>query len=348
MKKIVGILLVLSMLCLSLAGCGASTTSNKQVSDKPTGKEQETTKTYKIKVANILAADHPETLAFNKFKELVETKSEGKIKVEVYPNCQLGSSETYIDSMRQGAIEITSPGTVMAQLQPLVATPEMPLLFRDWDHVKKTLTGPLAEEMTKGMVEKLGVRHLGFAPISFRVITSNFEIKKFEDLKGMRLRVPNIPFYIEFAKGVGANPIAMAFSELFTGLEQKVVDGQENPYATIKANKFYEVQPYILDSRHIFTVHGWYINEKFYQSLPEKYQKIVADSAKEAIEYCYEISIKAEEEAIQFLKDKGIKIHFPDETFKEKLKESQKDVREFFYKQYPGSKELAEKIEKVQ
>ena len=105
---------------------------------------------------------------------------------------------------------------------------------------------------------------MGYGPVAFRVISSNFPIKSMEDFKGMRLRVPNIPMYIKMAENLGANAIAMSISELFTGLEQKVVDGQENPYNVIIANKFYEVQPYILDSRHNFTAHGWYANKSLW------------------------------------------------------------------------------------
>lgn len=333
--------MALFMVLLIVTGCGKSTPADT--------KQGDTGKVYKMKIASILSDSDPETLGLKKLKELIETKSDGNIKVELYPNAQLGAASTYLDTLRQGTIQMASPGSVMAQLQPLVAAPEMPFLFRDWDHARKVLTDPkYTDKLVEGMIEKNGIRALGFAPRSFRVMSFNKEVSSFDDLKGKRLRVPNIPFYIELAKALGTNPVALPLTELFSALEQNVVDGQENPYATISTSKFYEVQDYILESNHIFTVHGWYINEKFFQSLPDEYQKIVTESAKEAIDYTFDISIEAEKEAKELLKKEGVKIIVPDEQFKAKIREAKGPAREFFYKTYPGSKEWAEMVDAVQ
>jgi len=357
MKRVTSLILALVLVASVFAGCAnngqkgtdsPAQTNKAPATDSTNSESAKPSKVYTIKLANQQAEEHPQTKALYKFKEIVEAKSNGGIKVEVYPNCQLGSPEAYCDSLIQGAVEMALPGTVMAQSYPLAATPEFPFLFRDWDHAKKALNGPEGEEIHKGIIEKVGVRSLGMVPVAFRVISSNKEIKKFEDLNGLRLRVPNIPFYLDFAKGVGANAISMPLTELFTALEQKVVDAQENPYATITTSKFYEVQKYILESRHIFTAHGWYVNEKFYQSLPDDYKTIINDGVKEAINYCYDISIQAEEDAVEFLKEKGLKITVPDEEFKKKLRDSYEGVKENFFKMYPGSKEIIEKIKQVQ
>lgn len=355
MKKILVLLLVATLFTISFAACGQSDDSSakeetgiEKSGDTAASKSNDEQKSYKIKITNMLAADHPESLTMFKFKELIEERSEGNITVEVYPNSQLGPPETYIDSLLQGAVEMALPGTTFAERHPLIATPELPFLMRDWDHARKVLTGELGKEMVAGLPEKLGVRGLGWTPVSFRVVTSNFPIESFEDFEGMRLRVPNIPFYIEFAKGLNTNPITMSFTELFTGLEQKVVDGQENPYATIQANKFYEVQPYVLDTKHMFTSHPWFVNEKFYQSLTDEYKQMVEECVTEAIEYSYEISIKAEQDAIDYIQEQGVEILYPDDQFRQKLVESQKETREFFFDQYPGSEELAKKIEAIQ
>jgi tripartite ATP-independent transporter DctP family solute receptor len=330
MKKVFGLILSMLLMMSILAEYGVAAG-----------------KVYTIKLANMLADDHPESQAMFKFKELAEAKSKGQLKVEVYPNSQLGAAESYNDSLILGTIQMALPGTVIAQNFPNAAIPECPFLFRNWAHARKVLTGPVGDKIHEGMQQKIGVRCLGMIPVSFRVITSNKKLEKFEDFKGFRLRVPNIPFYIEFAKGIGANPITMNFSELFTSLEQKVVDGQENPYTTIKVQKLYEVQKYILDSRHIFTSHGWYVNERFYQSLPDNLKKIVNQSVKQAVNYCFDLSIKEEQESIKFIQKKGVTIIYPDAKFRKQLRDSQKSTREFFYKTYPDSKGIIERIEKV-
>ncbi len=295
----------------------------------------------KIKIASMQAEGTPETRSIFKFKELVEKRSNGNIIIEVYPNNQLGSPEAYIDSTRQGNIEMCIPGTTLSVHQPMVAVPEMPFLFRDWEHVKKALTDKyVIESMTKGIVEKVGLRNLGISPDAFRVVSSNEPIRSMNDFNKMRLRVPNIPLYIEWAKGIGVNAIALPFSELFTALEQGVADGQENPFATIQMMKFYEVQKYITTTRHIFSVHGWYVNEKFWQKLSAKNQELIARAVTDAIKYNFEIAAEAEQDAIKFLNENGLEIIEPDDTFKQKLIESQKEVYNWFYEKYPGSKKL--------
>lgn len=337
-KKVIALLMVL-VLSISLAACSGKT---QDASSNAPGQNNE--KTYKIKVANWHAPEHPINVGLNKFKELVEQKTDGKIKVEVYPNSQLGPEDTYIDSVKKGNVEMGITGTLMGRDVPMINIGEMPFLFDSWDHAKKVFMGPLGEEITNGLVEKAGVRNLAWMADGFRVTTSSFELSSFDKLKGMRLRIPNTPVYVEMTKGFGANPVTMPFSEVFTALEQKVVDGQENPYATIRSSKFYEVQKYILDSKHMFSPRLFIINESFYKSLPQEYQTIIADAAKEAAEYQWQVSIDSEKKDMEFLESQGVKITIPDENFKKQLLDSQKSMFEWFYNQYPGSKELAEKI----
>jgi tripartite ATP-independent transporter DctP family solute receptor len=334
-NKLVSTLMVVVVISMLLTACGG----NKTAASKDV---------YNMKVACILADNDPETLGLKKFKELVEDKSEGKIVVELYPNAQLGPAETYLDTLRQGTIQMASPGSVMAQLQPLVAAPEMPFLFNDWDHAKAVLTNDeLTDKLSEGMIENLGVRTLGFAPRGFRVISSNVSLETIDDLKDLRIRVPNIPFYIKLAEALNTSPIALPLTELFSALEQGVVDAQENPYTTIETSKFYEVQKYILETNHIFTTHGWYMNEKFFQSLPADLQQAVLDAANEAIDYVYDINIEQEEKSKEILEEAGVKIVVPDEQFKKDLVKLAAPAREFFFEQYEGSKEWSELVESM-
>lgn len=338
-KSFISILMIVAVVALLFTACGGS----------EAGPEAETGKVYTIKATSILADNDPETLGLKKFKELVESKSEGNIVVELYPNAQLGSAETYLDTLRQGTIQMASPGSVMAQLQPLVGVPEMPFLFRDWDHAKAVLSdSKYTDVLSEGMIENLGIRTLGFAPRGFRVISSNKELSSVEDLKNLRIRVPNIPFYIKLAESLQTSPVALPLTELFSALEQNVVDAQENPYSTIETSKYYEVQDYILETNHIFTTHGWYMNEEFFQELPQDYQEIVLESADEAIEYTFDINIELEEASKQILLDAGVKIVVPDDTFKSELVELSAPSREFFFEEYPGSKEWSEMIKDVE
>lgn len=336
-RKLAALLIVL-LFAVSLAGCGGG---DKKPAAQTGGDS------YIIKIANWYAPEHPQNVSLNKFKEIVESKTQGKIKVQIFPNSQLGSEETFIDSVKKGTVQMGVPGTMPSRDVPLIAIAEMPFLFTGWDHAQKVFTGPIGEEIAKDLISKAGVRNLAWTVNGMRVISSNKPLEKFEDLKGLRLRVPNVPYYLEMVKGFGGNPTPMALTELFNALEQKVVDGQDNPYPTVRSAKFYEVQKYMLDTKHMFSPNLWIINEKFFQSLSKDFQQVVTDAAKEAAKFNWEISVKKDAEDMKWLQENGVKIIIPDAKFRQQLLESQKACWEWYYVKYPGSKELAEKIRAV-
>lgn len=334
------------ILFLSLALAMALTACGKTVGSGSNG--DSTSKKYKIKLASYYAADHPQTKAANKFKELVEEKSDKNITVEVYPDSQLGSEDSYIPAVKNGTVEMGITGTLINnEGSPLISVSEMPFLFDGWEHAQKVFTGEIGEELAQPLIEKAGIRGLAWSVNGFREVSSNTPIEKMEDFKGVKMRVPNVPYYVEMAKGLGASAVTMSISELFTALEQGTVDSQDNPYPTNLASSFYEVQDYMLETRHIFSPALWVINESFLQSLPEDYQTIVTESANEAAEYNWEISKEYDESAKQQLIEKGVKITVPDEELKQELRDSQKDVEQWFYEEYPGSEELVERIRNV-
>lgn len=307
--------------------------------EEPAAKEQ-----HEIKIATWHAAEHPITIGLEKFEEIVERESEGGISVQIFPAAQLGPEDVYIDSIKKGTVQMGIAGTLLGRYVPLIHVGEMPFLFDGWDHAKEVFRGPIGEEMTDDLVEKAGVRNLVTFADGFRVITSNFELSNFEKLKGMRLRVPNTPVYIKMTEGFGAVPIAMPFAEVFTALEGGVVDGQENPYATIRSSKFYEVQDYILESNHMFSPRFLIINEDFLNGLSEDFQRIITEAGQEAADYQWQLVRDAEQRDREYLEAKVTSITIPDDTFRQKLIESQSAMYTWFYDEFPGSKELAERI----
>ena len=301
--------------------------------------------TYKIKVANWYAPAHPQNVSLTKLKEILAERTDGKIELQIFPNCQLGHETTFIESVKTGTVEMGVPGIMMCKTVPRIAVVELPFLFEGWEHAQKVLRGPIGEEIYAGLIEKGGVRPLAWTVNGFRQISSNKPITKFEDFNGLRLRLPPLPYYIKMGKALGANPITTSFEELFTALEQKVADGQDNPYPTDRASKFYEVQSNILETNHMFSANIWMINEKFFQSMPQEYQTIFLDAVKEAADFNWELSIKKDQEDKKWLQEKGgITVAVPDEAFRKQIQDSQKSVYDWFYNEYPGSKEMAEKI----
>lgn len=304
-------------------------------------------KTFKIKIATWYADGHPQIESLKLFKEIVEKESNKGIKVEIYPSSQLGSEEVFIDSVKRGTIEMGVPGIMTSKDLPKIAIAEMPFLFDGWEHAKKVFLGSIGKEIADGYLEASGARVLGWTVNGFREISSNRLVASYSDLENLRLRVPGVEYYIKMAEGFGSNPTPMAFSELFNALETKVVDGQDNPYPTVRASGMWEVQPFLLESRHIFSPNLWIINDRFFNKLPAEFQELVQKAAVQAIAYNWDLSIKKDTEDAEWLKSQGLTITLPSEEFKEKLKNSQTQVYEWFYKNYPGTKELAYKIRAI-
>lgn len=339
-KRALGLLLSLAVVA-GAAGCSSGGGSNDASASGDSGKSS-----VKIKIANIYGADTYESKSLVKFKEIVESKADN-IAVEVYTNAQLGNEETLTDSVRQGSVEIVVVGPMIAQYVPLIACSEYPYLVDTWEQANAVLRSDKFQEMTTEGINEQGIDFLGYSPVGFRVISSSFPIKTLDDIKGMRLRAPNIPYYIKMAECWNANVITMSISELFTGLEQKVVDGQENPYNVVIANKFYEVQPYIIDTRHMFSTHGWYANEKFMEGLSEEDKKVVTESIQEAIDYCWKISQEGEESEKEYLEENGVTITPCDDKMREEMKATQGPMTEWFYSEYKGADKVIEEVEKI-
>jgi len=311
---------------------------------EPVAEELAAKEQYEMKIATWHAPEHPITIGLEKFEEIVERESEGRINVEIFPGAQLGPEDVYIDSIKMGTVQMGIAGTLLGRYVPLIHVGEMPFLFDGWDHAKGVFSGTIGEEMTKDLIEKIGVKNVAIFADGFRVITSNFELSNFEKLEGMRLRVPNTPVYIRMAEGFGATPIAMPFAEVFTALEGGIVDGQENPYATIRSSKFYEVQDYILESNHMFSPRFLIINEDFLNGLSEDLQSIIKDAGLEAADYQWQLARDAAQRDKEYLEAKGVSITIPDDTFRQKLIDSQSAMYTWFYEEFQGSKELAERI----
>ncbi|KJS84471.1 MAG: hypothetical protein JM58_10670 [Peptococcaceae bacterium BICA1-8] len=347
-RNVVFLLLLVFTLSLVLTACGGAKQEAPAPASTSTDAKVEPAKTYEIKVATWFDPTHPLVKSLEKFKEIIETKTEGNVKVSIFPSSQLGSEDTFIDSVKAGTVEMGISGTMINTYAPLIAVAEKPYLFQSWDHAKRAyFDEKIGDIMAEGIIDKAGFRVLGESVNGWRMISSSKKINTFEDLKGLRLRVPNVPYYIKMAEAWGATATPMSLAELFTALEQKVVDGQDNPYATVKTSSFYEVQPYMVHTGHLFTPNFWILNEKFFQSLSEDYQKIVEDAAVEAILYNWKISQENEEADMKFLEEHGVKIVMPDEEFKTKLVESQKVNDAWWFEKYPGSEELVKKIDSL-
>ncbi|THE11602.1 DctP family TRAP transporter solute-binding subunit [Bacillus timonensis] len=323
---------------LFLTACSGT---EKSDSEQATGNESQKT----IKVAHYFAEDHPQNIALKeKFKKIVEEESKGSLKVQLFPNSTLGAEKEFYDGVRNGTIEMGIPGLIMQADIPKMAVPEWPFLFKDFEHVKSVLNGPIGEELTADLEKEHGVKPLAWSANGFRMFSSNTPIKSLEEFDGLRLRMPNIPNYITLGKLLGANITPLPISEIFTALEQKVVDGQDNPIATLRASGWYEVQSDVLESKHMFSPNIYIINSQFWNSLSKEQQQIIEKASKTAAEYEFELLEKSYEEDKKFLEEHGIQFTTPSEEFIDDMEKAAQPLYDEIYQEFDWAEELVEKI----
>ncbi|MBT2648743.1 TRAP transporter substrate-binding protein [Bacillus sp. ISL-34] len=321
---------------LLLSGCGGGEGEKTSGS----GVEKKT-----IKVAHYFAENHPQNIALKeKFEKMVEKGSDGELEVQIYANSTLGAEKEFYDGVRNGTIEMGVPGLIMQADIPKMGVPEWPFLFRDYDHVQKVLNGPIGEELTEELDPKHGVTPLAWSANGFRMFSSNRPINSMKDFDGLRLRMPNIPNYIKLGESLGANVSPLPISEVFTALEQKVVDAQDNPIATLRSSGWNEVQSDVLESKHMFSPNIYIINSKFFNGLTMEQQKIIQNAAKESAAYEFDLMEKSYEDDKAYLKDTGIKFTNPNEEFLEQMIKAAQPVYDEVFEENDWAEELVGKI----
>lgn len=246
------------------------------------------------------------------FKDLVEAESSGRFQVELYPAGQLGGEAELVAQAQAGAIQVTMVSGVFGNFCKEAAVLDTPFLFPSAAVAWKALDGPFGNRLAEHCLKKAGLRTLAFGETGFRNFTNSVrEIRTPADVKGLKLRVQQLPLYVEMVKALGGIPTPVAWPETPGALRTKVVDGQENPVSVILGNKFYEFQTYLTLDEHVYGTDFLLVNERFYQSLNDegrailKRNAVVAANAGRAIQQINSASGIAE------LAKKGMKVYKP-------------------------------------
>jgi len=268
-------------------------------------------KIYKIVMANVLNPGDPTVDVMADFKKEVEEKSGGQIRTELYPSGQLGSQEEVVEMLKSGAAQIhvaspQYPAKYLPELQVLT----LPYLFASPEAFDRALDGPVGAEFGRVFEEKTDFKILAFEEFGLKqVFNRRRPVNTIDDLKGLKLRVINAPVTIKTFEALGASPVGMAFTEIYTAIQTGVLDGAEQPMNVIRSGKFYEVAKYVSLTGHFYEIAMVYANKSFINGLPPDLRKVVMDAAQSMAKKERQIARANAKTAREFLAARGMVVN---------------------------------------
>jgi TRAP-type transport system periplasmic protein len=259
-----------------------------------------------LKITTGLTEEHPVYLANKRFGEILAAKLPGKYTVQAYANAQLGDDVRATEAVRMGTLEmVMTSSSPLTGLVPEFNVFDLPFIIPSEKAADAIFDGPVGAKLAAALEPK-GLKLLAYYENGFRQLTNSArEVKSPADMKNLKIRTMQNPIHLEAFRAMGANPTPMPFSEVFTAMQQKTIDGQENPIPTIWLNKFYEVQKYITLTGHVYGPQIMLINKKLWDSFPTADQKIIAEAAKETAIYQRGLNRKLNTEFVDKLKKAG-------------------------------------------
>jgi tripartite ATP-independent transporter DctP family solute receptor len=286
MKKLLSILMALSILFWASATAAA----------------------VKIKLGVVTKPGSAQNIVAEKFKELIEARSNGDITVQIYHSASLGNETEILQQIQMGSVEM---GVITSgpfdTFDPIASVIDYPFLFKDYNQVDEILDGPLGKEILTSL-ENVGFKGLCFSENGFRNLTnSKHPVEKPEDINGLKVRVMSSTLHRSIWQSLGANPTPMPWP-IYTELEQGVIDGQENPLWVIEVYKFYEIQKHMTLTRHVYSSHINVASLKWWNALDSNTKDLIQKSIYEAAVFQRKDNRTKNAERLRFLKEKGMQI----------------------------------------
>lgn len=279
----------------------------------------------------------------DEFAKRANAKLGDKAEIQVYPSSQLGSDRDMFQKLKLNQLQLWIPSTIMSSVAPEFGVFEMPYIIKDRQHMKRVVEN-LNEKIFIPAGKAKGVLILGTWENGFRHITNNQRpIVKPDDLKGIKLRVPQGEWRVKMFQAYGANPTPLAYGEVFTALKTGVMDGQENPYPQIWGGKFFEVQKYISLSGHVFSPAWLVASPAQFEKLPPEVQKALSESGRETEEFVRELAAKLDNELLEkMVSSSEMK---PNDVDKEAFIAGSKSVYEEFGAKVSGGADIIKQIQ---
>lgn len=245
--------------------------------------------------------------AIEEFARLVEEKTNGEVVIELFPNGALGNDTELLEGLAFGSVDIAIGGFApYLEIAPEFGALEAPFNYRDLDHMMAVLNGEIGQEFKDALLSRRNLKVFSFFPRGPRMLTANRPVPDLESLRGMKLRVPPLPVYMEPWRILGANTTPVDYSELFMALKQGVVEGQENPLATIDALNMSSVQGYVMETRHMMNAFTMSMDNDRFNELTASQQRAIEEAATEAALYEMELMLENESALQEKLESEGM------------------------------------------
>ena len=260
-----------------------------------------------LRIAGNFAPSHSSSKAMELFKSELKRLTGGALEVDLFPGMQLGGAKENVDAVRAGTIFGTWVGTAfVSRLVPEIEAVSLPFLFESRESAFRVMDGPVGDLLEQKLGAK-GFTALGWMELGSRQTTNNKRpIKTLDDFKGLKIRMQPNETHLATFRALGANPIAMDVKELYSALQQGVVDGQENPYPIIQTNRFFEVQKYISNTNHFFDFIVLVANKRQFEALKPEQKEAVKQAVKTAVEAQRKMAAEEDRAALEDLKAKGM------------------------------------------
>lgn len=265
--------------------------------------------TYKLRLGHASSAESSQQVAVLRFAELVKERTKGDVEIGVFPGSALGADQQMINLTRGGSIDIVVSGsTNFNGMVPQTAALELPFIFRDSAHAYKVLDGKVGQGLLDDL-GKHGLKGLAYFENGWRVLTNNKRpVLVPDDVKGLKVRSTPNPYHIQAFKLLGMNPSPLAIAELYAALESKAFDAQEHPLPVFWSSKFYEVQKYLTLTNHAYSPTVAAMNKAKFDGLPAAVQKILVDSARDAVAFHRDLNARENVKIVQELKKLGVQV----------------------------------------
>ena len=342
-KRILSLILAVGMMT-ALAACGGST--GDSTGDSAGGDTSEA-KGIPLKVATYYADTHPTSIALEEvFKPMIDEGTEGRYTVELYSNNGLGSETEFNEGVSLGTIECCVTGNLMADRYPALYAADFPWVFDSVEEASAVCNDPEIQQIFQDALIQSHYILRGCSINGNRCVSNNVRpINSLADLKGLKLRLPTVSHYERNFELLGAAPVTMPMTEIFTALQQGTIEGQENPPSTLLANGWYEVQDYLAMTNHQIAMNFVLFNEDFYNSMSAEDQAVVDEACEAFVQKQLELFLQAMVDDVETLQEYGLEVTYPD---REEMKAAGSGVIDEYRSEYPEFDDIMTKIEALQ